>query len=269
MDRAHNEMQAYSLHFYTVWPEWRKKTPATGFGEKEWFQMLRGCLVMEQALDETEEVMDRHDPKKRIELYADEWGAWYAVEEGHPDYGLYQQNSLRDAVLAGLTFHIFHEHNDRLKMANIAQIVNVLQALILTDEDRMLLTPTYWLFDMYKVHQDATRLPIRLAAPDYEFDGQKFPALSASASRDKEGVVHVSLVNAHATSAVKLDCELKGVDANSIAGRILTADALDAHNTFDSPNHVKPADFTGAKLDGNKLTGEIPAHSVVMLTLQE
>jgi alpha-N-arabinofuranosidase len=212
--------------------------------------------------------MDRHDPRKRIELYADEWGSWYRVERGHPGYGLYQQNSLRDAVLAGITFHIFHEHNDRLKMANIAQLVNVLQALILTDEEKMLLTPTYWLFEMYKVHHDATRLPLRLASPDYEFDGKKFPALSASASRDKEGVVHVSVVNAHATSAVKLECELKGVAASSVAGSILTADSLDAHNTFDKPNVVKPADFNGAKLDGDKLTAEIPPHSVVLLTLK-
>ena len=269
MDRAARRMQALSLHFYTVWPEWRNKTPATGFGEKEWFEMLRECLNMERALDETEEVMNRVDPDKRIELYADEWGSWYRVEPGHPDYGLYQQNSLRDAVLAGLTFHIFNEHNDRVKMANIAQLVNVLQAMILTDEERMLLTPTYWVFEMYKVHHDATRLPVRLASPDYEFDGKKIPALSVSASRDKQGVVHVSIVNAHATAPVKLDCTLKGVAASKVAGRILTADKLDAHNTFDNPNAVKPTTFDGAKIDGDKLAAEIPPHSVVMLTLEK
>jgi alpha-N-arabinofuranosidase len=269
MDRAHSQMQAYSLHFYTVWPEWREKTAATGFGEKEWFGILRECLNMEQALDETEEIMDRVDPKKRIELFADEWGSWYRVDEGHPGYGLYQQNSLRDGLLAGLTFHIFHEHNDRLKMANIAQVVNVLQAMILTDDDRMLLTPTYWVFEMYKVHQDATRLPVRLASPDYEFDGKKIPALSLSASRDKAGVVHVSVVNTHATKAVSLDATLHGVDAKNVAGRILTADKLDAHNTFDDPNEVKPTTFDGAKIDGDKLTAEIPPRSVVMLTLEK
>jgi alpha-N-arabinofuranosidase len=267
MERAGSQMQALSLHFYTVWPEWRDKTPATGFGETEWFAMLNECRTMDKVLTDTEEIMDRHDKRKRVELYADEWGAWYRVEEGHPGSGLYQQNSLRDAVLAGITFNIFHEHNERLKMANIAQIVNVLQALILTDEEKMLLTPTYWLFDMYKVHQDATRLPMRLASPDYEFEGKKFPALSASASRDKAGVVHVSLANAHATSGIQLDCELKGVEASSVAGRILTADKLDAHNTFDNPDNVKPADFSGIQLEGNRLTGEIPPHSVVVLTL--
>jgi alpha-N-arabinofuranosidase len=269
MDRAAGQMQAYSLHFYTVWPGWRDKTPATGFGEKEWFEMLRECLNMEAALNETEEIMDRADPRKRIELYADEWGSWYRVEPGHPGYGLYQQNSLRDALLAGLTFHIFQEHNDRLKMANIAQVVNVLQAMILTDEEKMLLTPTYWVFEMYKVHQDATRLPVKLESPDYKFDGKQIPALSVAASRDKAGLVHVSIVNAHASAAVKLDCQLEGVAASQIAGRILTADQLDAHNTFDAPNAVKPTKFDGAKLDGDTLTAEIPPHSVVMLTLKK
>ncbi len=269
MDRAGRQMQALSLHFYTVWPEWSNKTPATGFGEKEWFDMLRECRNMERALNETEQIMDRVDPDKKIELYADEWGSWYRVEPGHPGYGLYQQNSLRDAVLAGLTFHIFHEHNDRVKMANIAQLVNVLQAMILTDEDRMLLTPTYWVFEMYKVHHDATRLPVRLASPDYEFDGQKIPALSLSASRDQEGVVHASIVNAHATAPVKLDCTLAGVEASKVAGRILTADNLDAHNTFDDPNVVQPTSFDGAKLVGDKLTAEIPPHSVVVLTFEK
>lgn len=267
MDRAHGEMQAYSVHCYTIWPEWSKKTTATGFGEKEWFHILKACLGLGQFVDGVSQEMDRVDPDKKIRLSVDEWGSWYAVEPGHPGYGLYQQNSLRDALLAGLSFHIFHEHNDRVKMANIAQLVNVLQAMILTDDEKMILTPTYWVFEMYKVHQDATRLPVRLVSPDYEFDGQKMPALSVSASRDKQGVVHVSIVNAHATATVNLTCELKGVSASQASGRILTAATLDAHNTFDDPTAVKPAGFIGARIAGNQLSAEIPAHSVVMLTL--
>ena len=174
---------------------------------------------------------------KRIELFVDEWGSWYRVEEGHPGYGLYQQNSLRDAVLAGLTFHIFHEHNDRVKMANIAQIVNVLQAMILTDGERMLLTPTYQVFEMYKVHQDATRLPVRARLARLRIRRQGDPgAQRLRLARQGRASVHVSLVNAHATAPVKLDCELDGVEASKVAGRILTADKLDAHNTFDDPN---------------------------------
>jgi alpha-N-arabinofuranosidase len=267
MERAADHMQAFSLHFYTVYPSWQDKTPATGFGEKQWFAMLHECLQMEQAIDQTEEIMDRIDPKKRIELFVDEWGSWYRTEPGHPEYGLYQQNSLRDALLAGLTFHIFHEHNDRVKMANIAQVVNVLQAMILTDRERMLLTPTYHAFEMYKVHHDATRLPVELTSPTYEFGGQSMPALSVSASRDKEGVVHVSIVNTDAHEAVKLTAELPGVDAASVSGRILTSDKLDAHNTFDDPERLQPVAFAGAAIEDGELVVDVPPRSVTVLRL--
>jgi alpha-N-arabinofuranosidase len=269
MDRAAGQMQAYSLHYYTVWPKWNDKTPATGFGEAEWFAMLSGCLEIERAIREAEEVMDRRDPQKRIAIYVDEWGSWYRTEPGHPGYGLYQQNSLRDALLAGLTFHIFHEHNDRVKMANIAQTVNVLQAMILTESEKLLLTPTYHVFDMYKVHHDATRLPLDLKTPDYEHGGRKMPALSASASRDKDGDVHISIVNTHARDAVELICELNGIRASKVSGQVLTAAKLDAHNTFDEPERVIPSSFDGASIAGGTLQAHIPPRSVVVLRLEE
>jgi alpha-N-arabinofuranosidase len=270
MDRVGNRMQALSIHFYTVWPQWRDKAEATGFGEREWFAMLHECLNIERAIEESAAEMDRVDPRKRIAMFVDEWGAWYDVEPGHPSYGLYQQNSLRDAVLAGLSFHIFHEHNDRVRGANIAQAVNVLQSMILTEGDKMVLTPTYHVFEMYTVHQDATRLPLELTTPEYKPPGgdQAMPAVSVSASRDSAGVVHISLVNSHATSAATVACELTGIEASSVGGRILTADKLDAHNTFDAPEQVTPAAFDGAKLADGKLTVELPAHSVVVLALQ-
>jgi len=267
MERAADKMQALSMHFYTVYPNWQDKTPATGFVEKQWFAMLHECLQVERAIDESEQIMDRVDPDKRIELYVDEWGAWYRTEPGHPSWGLYQQNSLRDALLAALTFHIFQEHNDRVKMANIAQTVNVLQAMILTDRERMLLTPTYHAFEMYKVHQDATRLPVEITSPGYEFGGQSMPALSVSASRDKEGAVHVSIVNTHAREAVKLAADMPGVDASQVSGRILTSDELDAHNTFDQPNRLQPTEFTGAAIEDGKLTVDVPPRSVIVLQL--
>jgi alpha-N-arabinofuranosidase len=267
MDRAAGQMQALSVHFYTVVPNWEDKTPATGFGEAEWFAMLHECLQMERAIRETEEVMDRADPRKRIAMYLDEWGAWYRVEPGHAGYTLYQQNSIRDAVLAGLTFHIFHEHNDRLRMANIAQTVNVLQAMILTEGGRMLLTPTYHVFEMFKVHHDATRLPVELQSPKYQLGERSMPALSVSASRDEGGHVHVSIVNAHARQSAKLDCQMQDVEAKTVTGRILTADKLDAHNTFDRPDRVKPAAFDGATLAAGKLTADVPPRSVVVLRL--
>lgn len=273
MDRIGDKMQALSVHFYTVTPSWQHKSEATGFGEDEWFAMLKECLNVDRAIRESAEHMDRVDPRKRIGMFVDEWGAWYEVEQGAPGDSLYQQNSLRDAVLAGLTFHIFHEHNDRVKMANIAQTVNVLQAMLLTSSDKLLLTPTYHVFEMYQVHQDATRLRVDLQSPAYsrktaEHGDRSMPAVSISASRDKDGVVHVSMVNAHATSAVNVACEIPGVTATAATGRILTADKLDAHNTFDAPEAVKPADFDGAKIADGKLTVELPPHSVVVLTLK-
>jgi alpha-N-arabinofuranosidase len=267
MDHCARQMQAYSLHYYTVWPGWSDKTPATGFGEAEWIAMLQACLEVKRAIRETTDVMNRRDESKHIDIYVDEWGSWYRTEPGHPGYGLYQQNSLRDALLAGITFHIFHEHNDRVKMANIAQVVNVLQAMILTDGPKMLLTPTYHTFEMYKVHHDATRLALELESPDYKYNGRKMPALSASASRDKEGNVHVSIVNVHAREAVRFECQLPGIVASKVEGRILTDDKLDAHNTFAEPDRIKPAAFDGATLGGGTLQAEIPPRSVVVLKL--
>jgi alpha-N-arabinofuranosidase len=268
MDGIGGKMQALSIHFYTVTPSWEHKSKATGFAEEQWFAVLRECLKIERAINESGEEMDRVDPQKKIAMFVDEWGAWYDVEPEHPSSGLYQQNSLRDAVLAGLTFHIFHQHNDRVRMANIAQTVNVLQSMILTEGDKLLLTPTYYVFEMFQVHQDATRLPVELKGPEYKLGEESMPALSVSASRDGKGVVHVSLVNAHATQAVALSCELADVKALKATGRVLTGGALDAHNTFAEPEKVKPAAFDGAKIDGGKLSVELPPRSVVVLTLE-
>jgi alpha-N-arabinofuranosidase len=267
MQQAGERMQALSVHYYTVQPDWEHKYAATGFGEKEWFDMLRECLTIEAALDETEAEMDKHDPKRRVPMFVDEWGSWYAVEPGAPGYSLHQQNSLRDAVLAGLTLHVFHEHNQRVGMANIAQTVNVLQAMMLTEGEKLLLTPTYHVFEMYKVHHDATRLPVEIKSPEYKLGEQAIPAVSVSASRGEEGV-HVSLVNAHATQAASVSCELAGVTATTVKGRILTNEKLDAHNTFAEPDRVKPAEFSGAKLADGKLTVDLPPRSVVVLSLE-
>jgi alpha-N-arabinofuranosidase len=262
-------MQAYSLHFYTVRPDWGNKLRATGFGEPEWFDMLHECLQVDRAIRETKEVMDRVDARKRIALYVDEWGSWYRGETGRPGYELYQQNSLRDAILAGLTFHVLHEHNDRVRMANIAQVINVLQAMIFTDGPQMVLTPTYHLFEMYTVHHDAMRLPVKLSVPNYERDGRSMPALSVSASRKNDGTVHVSIVNAHARESAKLSCEIPGFNAPSVSGRVLTAERLDAHNTFAQPDSVKPAPFGGGTWEGGMLRTEIPPASVVVLELKK
>ncbi len=261
------KMQAYSLHYYTLAAPWSDKLPATGFQEQQWFNILRDSLRMEEAIRLAEGPLDRVDRQKRIGLFVDEWGTWYREEPGTPGYGLYQQNSLRDALVAGLTLHVFQEHNDRVRLANIAQVVNVLQAMILTDGPKMVLTPTYHVFDMYKVHQDATRLPVELESPKYEVGGESIPALSVSASRNAAGEVHVSIVNTHAHDPVTLKCKLPGIDAQRVTGRVLTADKLDAHNTFDRPEAITPAEFNGASLNDGELEVRTPPRSVVVLKL--
>ncbi|TWU00579.1 Intracellular exo-alpha-L-arabinofuranosidase 2 [Botrimarina colliarenosi] len=269
LSRASRQMQAYSLHQYTLAAPWNDKLPATGFDEAKWFSILHDSRNIENAIQVAEEEMDKVDPNKRIGLFVDEWGTWYREEPNTPGYGLYQQNSLRDALVAGISLHLFHEHNDRVRMANIAQVVNVLQAMILTEGPDMVLTPTYHVFEMFKVHHDATRLPVDLKGPDYEFDGKKTPALSVSASRDGDGAVHVSIVNTHAHDAMTITCGLEGVSSSAVAGRVLTASELDAHNTFAKPHNLEPEDFDGAKVEDGELTVEVPPRSVVVLSLTE
>ena len=251
-------MQGLSLHKYTVAAPWNHKLPATGFGEKEWFAILNEGIDMDRFLTEADKVMEETDPDNQIKVYLDEWGAWYREEPGTPGYGLYQQNTLRDALLAGLTFHIFHNHNERVEMANIAQTVNVLQSLILTKDEKMLLTPTYHVFSMFQVRQDATLLPVEFESPRYEFEGRSMPAVSLSASRDKEGRVHVSLVNAHVREGYDLAIKLPEVDVSGVTGRILTSDKLDEHNTCESPKNLVPQWFDGARYSQWESGSEAP-----------
>lgn len=212
--------------------------------------------------------MDKYDPQKRVGLMVDEWGTWYDAEPGRDMGALYQQNTLRDAVVAGVNLNIFQKYGDRVRMANIAQMVNVLQAMILTDKEKMVLTPTYHVFRMYKLHQGATMIPVTLAAPEYKLGDASIPSLSVSASRDREGRVHLSIVNLDPTLTAEISAALSSGTFGSITGEVLTASAMNAMNTFDRPNSVKPAPFNGHKLQGSQLVVNIPAKSVVMLELK-
>ena len=174
-------MNGISLHYYTVPNTWDKKGSATLFDDNEYFRTWEKAAHMEELIERHSSIMDQYDPEKRLGLIVDEWGAWYDVEPGTNPGFLFQQNTLRDALLAGLTLNIFHRHADRVKMANIAQMVNVLQAMIFTQDEKMIVTPTYHLFDMYKVHQDATLLPLTLDCVNYEREGRSLPAISATA----------------------------------------------------------------------------------------
>jgi len=269
MAQAGKQMDGLSLHYYTLpTGNWDKKGSATQFGEKEWHATLVRTLRMDEFIQRHSAIMDKYDPQKRVGLMVDEWGTWYDSEAGRDMGALYQQNTLRDAVAAGINLNIFNKHSDRVKMANIAQMVNVLQAMILTDKEKMVLTPTYHVFRMYNVHQGATLIPVDLSAPVYKLGDASVPSLSASASRDSEGRVHLSIVNLDPNQAAEITTSIWGGAIKSVTGEVLTSPAVNALNTFDSPNAVKPAPFSGYKLQGSQLTLRIPSKSVVVLELK-
>jgi alpha-N-arabinofuranosidase len=201
-------------------------------------------------------------------MVIDEWGTWYDVEPGTNPGFLYQQNSMRDALVAAINFHIFHKYADRIAMTNIAQTINVLQAMILTDKEKMILTPTYHVFEMLKVHHDAKHIPVEIESPAYEMNGKSIPQISAGASVDEKGRVHLSLANLHHDQPASVKCALRGVKASNASGRILTTPAINTFNTFDAPERAKPAAFEEAKAAGDGLTIDLPAKSVVVLELQ-
>jgi len=256
-----------SMHYYTIAGDWDHKGSATQFGEDRYFKAMTACLKMDEIVSKHSAVMDKYDPRKRVALVVDEWGIWTDVEPGTNPGFLFQQNSLRDALIAGTTLNIFNNHADRVKMAALAQTVNVLQALVLTDKDKMLLTPTYYIFDMYKVHQDAKSLVIQLASPDYVYEGRRIPAVNASASKDSSGAVHISLVNLDPSKTITVRAGLPETAYTKVGGQILTSGRFNDVNTFDQPNKVKPAVFNGARKDGDELVVEMPPMSVVVLEL--
>jgi alpha-N-arabinofuranosidase len=269
MARAAGQMDALSMHYYTVpTGNWDRKGSATAADEALWMGTMSQAMRMEDLVTRHSAIMDRFDPQKRVALYVDEWGVWHDVEPGSNPAFLFQQNTLRDAVVAGATLNIFHAHADRVRMAAIAQMVNVLQAMILTEKDRMLLTPTYHVFDMYTVFQGATQLPLTLDVPTYVLGQKSVPGVSASAARGTDGAVHVSLVNLNPNAGTRVTIRLTGVSGSRVSGRVLTAPAMNAHNTFDAPNTIMPVAFRDATLRAGVLTVELPAKSVVVLSLR-
>jgi alpha-N-arabinofuranosidase len=270
MSHAARQMNGLSLHYYTLpTGQWSEKGSATDFNEAAWHDTLRRAIHLDAIITKHAAIMDRYDPRKRVALAVDEWGTWYDPDP-NADLGiLYQQNTLRDALVAGTTLNILNKHCDRVKIACIAQMVNVLQAMILTDKDKMLRTPTYWVFEMYVPHQDATLLPVDLQIADYSLGGEAIPSVSACASLDSNDAIHVTLCNLDPNKPAQVSCDLQGADTKTISGRVLTASAMNAHNTFDQPDEVKPADFTDCKLGGKGFTATLPAKSVVVLELKK
>jgi alpha-N-arabinofuranosidase len=261
-----NMMWGISLHHYTTW--WENKGPATGFGEDRYFDQLDRCYKIAKVIDGHMTIMDKYDPAKKVALVVDEWGAWYDVEPGTNPGFLFQQNSLRDAFIAGISLNYFNERCERIKMANIAQTINVLQSLIFTKDDKIVLTPTYHVFEMYKVHQDATLLPMNINCGNYTFNGKNLPSLSGSASKDKNGAIHISLVNIDPKKPIDLELDVRGSKFSQVSARILTSDNVTDHNTFENPNVVTPKEYTAFKVKDGFLTLNMPAKAIIVFELK-
>ena len=267
MREAGRMIDGLDMHRYVLTGSWNQKGQATVFTEAEWAELMQKAGQLDGVITRHATIMDRYDPARRVWLIVGEWGTWHQTEAGTNPGFLYQQNTLRDALAASVMLNIFNAHADRVKMANIAQAVNVLQAMILTRGDRMLLTPTYHVFDMYTVHHDAVRLPVTLDAGLYEYGGRSMPAVSATASRDANGRIHVTLTNIDPNRARTVSALVRGQAVATVTGRILTADVMNAHNTFERPDAVRPAVLDGATLVGETLTVRLPPKSVVSLEL--
>lgn len=259
-----NLIEAIALHHYSV-IDWGNKGPATGFSEEQYFTIMSRALEMEGLITRHVAIMDKYDKDKSVALFVDEWGGWYNVEPGTNPGFLYQQNTMRDAMIAGATLNIFNNHADRVKMANLAQAINVLQAVILTDEEKMILTPTYYVMKMYTVHHDARLLSVDFKSPEYTLGEQSLPALSVSASEDKDGKVHFSIVNIDAQKTNIVELDVKALGIAKATGTILKSVQLQDHNTFEHPDKVKPSTFMDFSLKSGKLTITVPPFSVVVL----
>lgn len=259
-----NMLGGVALHHYSVF-DWANKGDAVSFTEDMYFRTMTEAIKMEELVTKHAAIMDKYDPEKKVDLVVDEWGGWYAVEEGTNPGFLYQQNTMRDAVLAGVTLNIFNNHADRVRMANLAQCVNVLQAVILTNKAKMILTPTYHVMNMYKVHQDATLIPVDFKSPEYKLDGKTLPAVSVSASKDASGKVHVSLVNVDAKKENKVTLNLDDLGVKNVSATIITSDKLQDFNAFDNPNHIVIKDLKTSKVKKGKLEVTIPPFSVIMI----
>jgi len=267
MREATRWMNGLSVHYYTVPGTWNSKGSATDFNELAWFTTLQKTLKMDTLVTKHAAIMDKYDPKKRVGLLVDEWGSWYNVEPGTNPGFLYQQNTLRDALIAGINLNIFNNHADRVRMSNIAQMINVLQAVILTKEKEMVLTPTYYVFKMYKVHQEATMLPVEVKCNQYTLEGQSLDAVNASASV-KNGIVSITLCNLDPNKTQQISFEIAGISPSKVSGKVVTASKINAYNDFGKKAEVMEADYKNVKITNGKVEAVLPSKSVVLIQLQ-
>lgn len=268
MSKAAGLMDGLSLHNYTIPGSWENKKPALGFDEQDWHETMAKAFHMDELITRHSTIMDKYDPARRVGLIVDEWGTWFLPEPGTNPGFLYQQNTMRDALVAAIHLHVFHKHCARVHMANLAQMVNVLQAVVLTEGDRMLLTPTYHVLEMFKAHQDAESLAIHGSFGEYESGGKKLPQVTVSASA-KDGAINVSMANLDPANAADVRIELRvSSDAYEASGSMLAADDMTAHNTFERPDRVQQRPFDEAIWDNGVLSAQLPAASVAIVQLR-
>ena len=262
-------VDAISHHAYTLpTGQWDKKGAAVGFPESEWMSTLANVQQIDEMIRRNVAVLDRNDPSRKVGFYFDEWGSWYDPDPGSNPGFLVQRNTLRDALLAALHFHVFHAHAERVKMTNIAQMVNVLQAMILTRKDQLVLTPTYHAFKLYTPFQDATSLPVKIDAnPVYQVGAVEMPGLSATAARGKDGKLYLGLVNANPNQPAELTVRVGSSTPQAVRGQLLTAAAMDAQNELGKAPQVVPQPYEARAADG-RLTLKLPAKSVVVVAVE-
>jgi alpha-N-arabinofuranosidase len=261
------DINGLSVHSYTV-PRWPPSYKSVGFGEAEYGEILKTTLQMEDLVGKQSAVMDKYDPQKKVALVVDEWGAWYAPLPGTNPGFLAQQNSMRDAILAALNLNIFARHADRVRMANIAQMVNVLQAMILTDKEKMVLTPTYYVFKMYVPFQGATFVPVAFNAGTYTHGDISLPRVDAIAAKDTTGKLWLEVTNLDPNQPVEVEASLAGITAKSAAGETLTAPRVDSVNTFEAPSTVVPKPVV-AKVQGGKVALKLEPKSVTVVSVEQ
>jgi alpha-N-arabinofuranosidase len=269
LSKGVHSVNAISHHSYTLpTGNWERKGSAVGFPESEWASTLANVQNIDEIITKNTAVLDKNDPAKKIGFYFDEWGSWYDPDPGSNPGFLVQRNTLRDALLAALHFNVFHAHADRVHMTNIAQMVNVLQAMILTSKDKLVLTPTYHAFAMYTPFQDATSLPAKVENnPVYKVEKFSMPALSATAARGKDGKLYVGLVNANPNQPAELTLQVGAGAPKAVKGKLLTAAAMDAQNELGKAPQVTPQAYEAQAADG-KLTIKLPAKSIVVVAVE-
>ncbi len=256
-----------SMHNYTV-VKWPPSYKSVGFAEDEYAQILKSTLEMDSLIRKHAAIMDKHDPDKKVGLVVDEWGGWYAPLPGSNPGFLVQQNSVRDAVLASLNLNIFARHASRVRMANIAQMVNVLQAMILTDKEKMVLTPTYYVFKLYVPFQDSTFVPVTFDAGTYAHGDISLPRVDAIAAKDTAGKLWLEITNLDPNEAVEIEANMPGMAPKSAMGQTLTGPKVDSVNTFEAPQSVVPKPIS-VKVQGGKLTLKLEPKSVTVVSVEQ